>query len=267
MKNKELVELNFKELLNYGGMPPVKYNYTDSQSCSEFCISCEQKFLQHDSSKVLDQMSHGADTWDFEQILGDLPTLPTPYDERAVVFLLESPGGHYENGAPRTYQGITKEPPIRRFYWSPPGNAWPTTREIFENMYGRYFAYLLYKFRLKNAYFTNIVKCSLAPKYERKKFIPYYVVKDKNKLDSMIRSNCFALFLQKELEIMNPRFIFYFSLKTQKMGYYLELKKRFPNARFERLYHPAARISQETLIDRNDAILHRTLNEHEKSMA
>lgn len=140
------------------------------------------------------------------------------------------------------------------------------TTEGLENMYGHYFAYLLYKFRLKNAYFTNIVKCSLALKDERK-FIPYYVVKDKNERDSMIRSNCFALFFRKELEIITPRFIFYFGSKAQKMGHYLGLKSRLPNARFAALYHPAARISQETLIDRNDAILQRMLNEHEKSMA
>lgn len=109
MKNKELVELNFRVLLNYGGMPPVENTYTVPPSCSEFCISSEQqKFLQYEPSIVLDQMSHGADTWDFEQILGDMPT---PYNKRPVVFLLESPGGYYKT-VPREHIRALQSNPL-----------------------------------------------------------------------------------------------------------------------------------------------------------
>lgn len=40
MKNEDLVNLNFHKLLNYGGMPEVRYRYDDPIKCKGYCIAC-----------------------------------------------------------------------------------------------------------------------------------------------------------------------------------------------------------------------------------
>ena len=66
MKSSDLVKLNFIKLIDYNGMPEdgVQNNYSTPIPCNGFCIDCEQKgFLDNDELN-LDQMSHGADSWE-----------------------------------------------------------------------------------------------------------------------------------------------------------------------------------------------------------
>ena len=199
---------NFRKLLDYGGMPLVKHRYDDPLTCSGFCTACESAGFLRDAEPGLrlDQMSHSADTSDFEDLLG---ILPTPTMDDPVLFLLESPGGYYKLGEPLTFQGVTKQPPVHHYYWTPRETAWSRTSQDLSSLYGPYFAYLVYKFRLKHAYFTNIVKCSLGYP-ESETFIPYYVVKDESVRDSRIRKKCYELFLSEELKIIQPSTVFYF---------------------------------------------------------
>jgi hypothetical protein len=257
MQNNELISINFVELLDYGGMPVVRNMYEPPLECKGFCVACEDERFVPDSSVVLEQMSHGADTSDYESLLGELPT---PHNHESVVFLLESPGGYYENGEPRNYKGIIKEPPVRHYYWTPPEEyrSWPDDPYSLGNPYGPYFAYLVNNFHLKNAYFTNVVKCSLAVRSERK-FIPYCVVRRPTYRDTRIRNKCFELYLYRELKILEPRHIFCFGSKVEKMLTYVDIHNRFPKAAIHRLYHPAARISWKRLVDGNNAKIDKAL--------
>src|SRR5712692_3352398 len=126
-----------------------------------------------DGSDVhLDRMSHAADTQDFEAFYRE--ELLRPYIEDWVFFVLESPGGQDDNGDARTHRNFTKRPPNNAYYWLPDDrNHWPTTLgEVLQadNSYGPYLAYLIKRFRLKNAYFTNAV--NVRPRRERFRPIP-----------------------------------------------------------------------------------------------
>jgi hypothetical protein len=250
VKNHELAKLNFSKLLHYSGVPERGERSAFPIPCTGFCVSCEKKGYLDKGDLRLDQMSHGADTEDFEK---SICALPSGGLEFPVAFLLESPGGYYCNGRPITYEGVTKQPPVNHYYWTPRDGltTWPTEpSEVDPSAYGPYFAYIIARHKLHYAYFTNIVKCSLA-KPEIDKFVPYYVARDPDNRDSRIRNNCHDTFLGNELKLVNPEVVFYFSLRAKKMGYFLELRTLFPKAIFETLYHPAARIRSH-IISLND---------------
>jgi len=257
MKSKELCDLNFKKLLNYGGMPAVQSRYEQEVDCKEYCIECEMAGINTDGNKsqILDQMSHGADTWDFEQLLGELDK---PYNELHVAFLLESPGGYYGNGKPISYNSYKKQPPVNHYYWIPELKEWPKGQEKFKEMYGSYFAYLIKNFNLKNAYFTNIVKCSLANPL-KKKFIPYEI---KDSRHMQILDKCYSNFLLEELKIHKPSIIFCFGCKAMRMAKLLALESKLTE-----LYHPAARLSRETIIGKNNEIIESALKAHKRVTA
>ncbi len=251
-------ELNFKELLHYGKQPVVENRYKQPIQCSGYCISCEEKNLLKNSKHVLDQMSHGADSWDFEQLIGELPI---PNNNTPIIFLLESPGGYYLNGEPKNYNGISKQPPVNHYYWTPDLKEWPTDPYSLKNLYGPYFAYLLFKHKIKNAYFTNAIKCSLCSlaNKDKKQFIPYRIVKTADYRDTMIRNNCYDLFLSREIKIHDPKICFCFGKKVKQMSYYLDFKSKYPEMKCYYLIHPAARMSRKTIIEKNDRQIEKIL--------
>lgn len=257
MKNKQLETLNFKNLLQYEGIPDVRHR----PNCTGFCVSCEKQGFVEDPNFMLFQMSHGADTEDFEKAITPLPE--NGFDA-SVVFLLESPGGNYGNGTSITYEGYTKEPPVNCYYWLPsPSKTWPTDQSnVDPGSYGQYFAYILAKHNLQNAYFTNMIKCSLAPKDNSKAFSPWYNVADKNNWHSKIRSNCFDLYLKEELRLVQPQIIFYFGKSAEKMSYFNEIHTLFPNALPATLRHPSDRRFGHdggTILPDNDKIISETI--------
>jgi hypothetical protein len=244
MKNPALITLNFRDLLQYGGMPPrVAGTYPTEQPCTGYCTSCEEQGLVPEGAFFLDKLSHGADTWDFEQVLGPLPA-SAPARDFPVVFLLESPGGEHDYWKPRTSPPI-KRPPTLGYYWVPTRTpAWPLdSKEAEKEEYGGQFAFMIRHYGLKQAYFTNIVKCSLAAEWKKGGYFPY-TLKDEvdapsRSLQERIVANCFSRFLRRELEIIQPRLVFYFGDNAARIGKSLGLRERFPPT-CATLYHPAA---------------------------
>jgi hypothetical protein len=260
MRNAALAELNFEKLLHYGRPPEERGQLTVATECTGYCVSCEKNGFLDDGEHRLDQMSHGADTDDFERAIRPLPEggIKLP-----VAFLLESPGGYYGNGAPIAFEGITKQPPVNHYYWTPNQlSEWPSDpTTIVPKSYGPYFAYLLATHKLHYAYFTNIIKCSLAQR-DVDKFKEYYVVADPNNRDSKIRTNCYNLFLSEEMKLVNPRIVFYFGTKAAKMGDYVRLCSLLPTTRFVTLYHPAARfVSPSQIVTQNDQRIQESLRD------
>lgn len=227
MKNPDLVRLNFVELINYGGQPEVRSKYAPPLSCSGYCTDCEKAGLTG-TDLHLDQMSHGADTSDYEQILGPLPGNEKSFD-MPVLFLLENPGGDYGNGAEFHYEGIVKRPPVNHYYWTPSDEStWPKSTDELSNYYGPYFAYIMYGFGLHSVYITNIFKCNLRNK------------KNKNHPElSNIVKKCIDKFLVEELRFFLPKIVFCFGRRTESL---LKRHLRQEDITFEvvYLYHPAA---------------------------
>jgi hypothetical protein len=66
MNNQALVDLNFRDIIDYGGQPPVRHRYDPPLACQGFCVACEENGLVSISGGRLDLMSHGCDSSDFE---------------------------------------------------------------------------------------------------------------------------------------------------------------------------------------------------------
>jgi hypothetical protein len=116
MKNPKLAELNFQKLLHYSSIPDCGARSIFPITCTGFCKSCEENGYLDSGDLRLDQMSHGADTEDIEKSICKLP--PGGLDI-SVAFLLESPGGYYDLGFPIKHEGVTKQPPVNCYYWTP----------------------------------------------------------------------------------------------------------------------------------------------------
>ena len=73
MKRTQLADLNFREVINYGGQPPVQNRYDPPLQCHGYCVSCEETGLLDQTAVHLDLMSHGCDSEDFREVLGPIP--------------------------------------------------------------------------------------------------------------------------------------------------------------------------------------------------
>ena len=235
MLNDNLAKLNFCKLLNYGGRPKVQNTYDPPLPCSGYCVACEESDnVFENAGDHFDQMSHGCDTSDFEELLG---TLSDAKNSLPVVFLLENPGGDYDNGNIVPYQGYEKQPPVNHYYWTPDIDEWPNNAETLPHLYGPYFAYLMKKHGLRNVYITNVIKCNTISANNTKY----------NKPKST--GICVQKWLKKEMEIFSPEYIFCFGgnadnyLSTYLPEYYNLSHK---------LCHPAARKSRSKIVSEND---------------
>ena len=143
MKDIRLADLNFREVVNYGGQPPVQNEYANPLKCHEYCVSCEDSGLICRTGGRVDLMSHGCDSADFQEVLGPMPAEGAEV-HRPVLFLLEDPGAHYGNGAPVDFSDFRKQPPVNHYYWTPNVPTWPVRVADFKkNFYGPYSASLM----------------------------------------------------------------------------------------------------------------------------
>lgn len=209
MKDRRLVDLNFREILNYGGQPPVQYRYSSPLACQGYCVDCEEAGIVKQVGGRLDMMSHGCDSADFEAILGKMPREGTGVDE-PILFLLENPGGHDENGKAVRFGRHRKEPPVKHYYWTPNSNDWPVspaTCDETRNYYGTYFAYLMRRHQLQNVYITNLIKCKWVQRARDPRG---------SGDDSAIVRHCVERFLKRELQFVGPRAVFCFGQDAQR---------------------------------------------------
>ena len=250
MENSKLSDINFKSLLQYGGQPIVKHNYEQALKCRGFCIDCDKKgYITQESKNIL--MSHGCDTYDLIKALGK-PIEKFIYSKK-ILFLLDEPGGDYGNGLERTHAGFSKVPPVLHYYWIPKGKGWPTNILEFKNYYGHYFAYLINKYKLKNVYITNIIKCKVS----------------KNDVDN-VRKNCIQRYLLKEIDIFKPEIIICFGKTKIKNIFntliYPQLHCNPKSTIF--LYHPSfidnrcqtIQKTKQELVNENDAMISEVLS-------
>jgi hypothetical protein len=223
MRNARLADLNFRELIDYGGHPVVQNSYTHDRQPG-YCVSCEENGVLGRAGGQLDLMSHGCDSDDFERILGPMPR-DTAAVERPVLFLLEDPGGQKGNGAPVSFQGFRKEPPIYHYYWTPEIGFWPTrAAEFGGNFYGPYFAYLMRRHQLLEVYITNLVKCRWTGAAAGSK--------------SPVVDHCTSRFLVREITLFAPQIVLFFGGAARR-GAEALLARLAPGCRSKELLHPS----------------------------
>lgn len=218
MKNPALRSLNFKDLLCYQGEILPEHFYSSPRDCSAFCIECERSGAAERAGGKLTLMSHGCDTFDFEFIFGrELEGEHLVQDP--VLILLENPGGDYSLGVEISYQGVKKKPPVNHYYFSSGLKDWPEEFEDLDgNFYGSYFAYIIKRHGLKNAYITNLVKCKSVASHS-----PYF-----------IENSCVETILSRELAIFQPKLALCFSRKVHN-----SFRRYFPNINSVYLSHPS----------------------------
>ncbi len=252
MKSAALRELNFRELIDYGGQPPVQNRYADPLPCRGYCVDCEESGTLKAAGGSLDLMSHGCDSSDFVAILGPL-SRTGPGVTAPVLFLLENPGSdeRYQNGGIIRFRTFRKKPPVNHYYWTPSGDAWPNRiRDIVDDSdhYGRYFAYLMQRHELLNVYITNVVKCRWREGTDG----------DGTTGASAVAEHCAERHLKRELKIFAPRLAFCFGGAAER-----ELRAYAPHdCRVAKLLHPSyiknrsqtdpKRRSKEELFTEND---------------
>lgn len=261
MRNRALRELNFEELIKYvGGAPRPAKSYRKAPTCTGFCVSCDKLDGASPSAARLDQISHAADTHDYETILGPIPTKTRSaggWVEEPIMFLLESPGSSFHNGKPLTIRGHSRTVPVYHYYWAPPAKGWPDGTGDLSNPYGPYFAYLMARFGLKNVYITNAVKCGKTRRSGA--FEAYSFRVRRPSRDTTILRNCASEFLGREIDLHRPAVIFAFGGSAAKALRVSEVDTR--GAEVVSLIHPAARRSREAIVKENNTRFSRGLKE------
>jgi len=250
MRDSRLVQLNFRELIDYGGQPPVQNSYTERRRPG-YCVSCEGSGILGSVGGTLDLMSHGCDFSDFEHVLGPMPREGRSV-EQSVLFLLENPGEDKGNGEVMHFRGFNKQPPIFHYYWTPNIDQWPVSIEDFaNNFYGPYFAYLMRRHQFINVYITNLIKCRW--------------IDGPSQDSSTLVKHCVQRFLAREIQFGAPCGILCFG-QAAAIGLRRWLPHVAAGCRVVELYHPSyindrwqtirpkrsKQESQQYLVDEND---------------
>lgn len=247
---KELESISFSQLMSYKETPPSACWPSPSSECTGFCISCENKNLLPEHIR-LDKLSHGCHSDVFYDILGEHLSSNKPIYE-PILFLLESPGSSIF-GDEVEYEGIKKFPPTSHYYFSPDTNKWPCSVSDVKVGYGDQFAYLVQKFNLRNAYFTNVVKCGKSNK-SIEKWDPF---RADRKLDRDIAINCYNEVLVKEIEALKPKVVFSFGANAFHL---FEICKQFEIVNWQ-LNHPARPMNLQKNIRVNEDKIERLLKQ------
>jgi len=123
------------------------------------------------------------------------------------MFLMESPSRIYDFYKPLVYNEILKNP-THEWYWVHRIQETKIFPEAFKGgEYGELINSIIFTFKLKNAYVTNLVKCGLNNDNKDYQGLDYYNWK------SILR--CYKNFLEDEIHIVKPKVIFCFGSKVE----------------------------------------------------
>lgn len=226
MNIEELKKLNFSDLLKIDHPNIEKYSFEDyakngykhpiigmCTKCEEekvnICLSdkkCELKkegLCPSDKNKNcrLKNMGHGSMTDDILAATGQKSS--PDWKEDGVLFVLENPGPCDNKIYTQVkYKGFEKFPSKQWHFVNP--QPYPQRCEYpyhFKGKeYGELFCSILFTFKLKNMYITDVVKCGMI--HENKKYLHI------NTYDDKCIENCLKNYFYKEIELVNPQIIF-----------------------------------------------------------
>ena len=215
--NSELKELNFNDLLildtKVSEYDFNVYHKNGNHKIKGFCTKCEEKGLnrcrcQKYKKYKLQAISHGSTSDDFITALENNNIDTTNWKNDSILFIAEGPSNvHDWLYEKKEYNGYTKWP-TNQWYWIHDKQKKYSYPDYFKGkQYGNLFNSIIFTFELKNAYFTNLVKCGLNNNGD------YRPLKDYN---SECINNCFNEYLLKEIKILNPRIVFCFGSYVKK---------------------------------------------------
>lgn len=213
--NKELKQLNFNDLLLLDSSINLdEYNFDIYKQNGQhvvkgYCLRCETKGCNTcptDNTFDLKNISHGASTDDilFATKQNDIDF--SEWHNEGVVFLMEGPSRDYDIYEEVEFMNFKKRP-TKLWYWVHEEQkhlSYPA--EFRGGAYGKLFNSLIFTFKLRNAYFTNLVKCGLNNSKDNYKGIDDY--------NPDCLKTCYENFLLKEIEIIKPKLIFCFGSKV-----------------------------------------------------
>jgi len=225
-----LKSLNFNDLLLLNDNINVDtYNFEEyityeKHPVKGYCIRCEAKGCNtcpSNESFRLTNISHGASTDDLFSATDTSDHDFSTWHNEGVLFLMEGPSvdgwGLYEEVE---YNGHKKRP-AQLWYWLHEKHEALTYPSEFRGArYGTLFNSIVFTFKLRNAYLTNLVKCGLnniAGKFEGfQKYNPETI------------KTCYENFLTNEIEIINPKIIFCFGSNVYRYLYQQYSNEKFP---------------------------------------
>jgi len=215
MELSRLNELNFNDLLvldtDISTYDFNVYLENGKHLIKGFCTRCEDKgcnVCPSDQSYKLQNISHGATSEDI-LIATDKQALSfTDWHKEGVLFLMEGPSidwGLYEENV---FNGHEKKP-SKEWYWvHGKQESYSYPQQFKGGRYGALFNSIVFTFKLKNAYLTNLVKCGLNNHEDGYKGIKEY--------DYECLETCVENVLLKEMAIVNPKVVFCFGSSVEE---------------------------------------------------
>jgi len=244
MNKKELKELNFKNLLTLD-TDIEKYTFEDYKKngykhpgITKMCAICEEEEVNictSDKNYRLKTMGHGSMTDDFLVATGQEKIDLSDWKNENVLFLLENPGPcDPDIYKPFEYKGFTKFPTHQWYFLNqqpyPQRCEYPSFFRKGE--YGAFFTSVLFTFKLKNMYITDIIKCGMNEGRNKFKHISEY--------NQKCIENCLEHYLYKEIQFVDPKIIFCFGNDVRNKIDKMQKENKLKNSiRIKDLKHPS----------------------------
>jgi len=239
---EKLNDINFNKVLLLDKSESIEnYSFNRYLSLNKkhpiigYCTLCEHKQCHVSPSETdykLSNISNGASSYDFFQATNSTNIDFSNWHDEGVLFLMESPGRDQPFYKNLKYDGINKRP-TEQWYWVHETKSVYKNFEKFKGMtYGSLINNVLFTFKLKNTYLTNLVKCGLNDSKAKFKGLKDY---DRNCLKT-----CFENVLSEEMNIVKPKVVFTFGSEVYKKFNWLIKNKGFDFI-IVSLPHPAGR--------------------------
>jgi hypothetical protein len=216
MNKEELKKLNFSELLKIDHPNIEQYSFDDYKKngnrhlkITKMCTLCEKEGVNictSDKNYRLKTMGHGSMTDDFLVATGQKKKIDlSDWKDENVLFLLENPGPcDPKIYTPFEYKKDSSKYPTHQWYFlnhtdDPQKCEYPNFFHGKE--YGGFFTSVLFTFKLKNMYITDLIKCGMNDDSENNfKHIHDY------KPECI--KNCLEHYFYEEIKLVNPKIIF-----------------------------------------------------------
>lgn len=237
----ELKDINFRDILLLDDCIDIdtycfdEYLKNEKHIVKGYCTRCEEKGCNTcptDETFKLTNISHGASTDDLLLATENSDLDFSDWHNEGVLFLMESPSvdgwGLYEE---LEFKGYKKRP-AQLWYWlheNQEVKKYPT--DFRGSRYGTLFNSIVFTFKLRNAYLTNLVKCGL--NNMEGGFEGF------RKYNQETIKTCYDNIFTREIACLNPKVIFCFGRNVYKYLYQQYHDEKFPWTVIS-LPHPAA---------------------------
>lgn len=267
--DKRLIKLNFHDLMtlennweDYSFSKCQPDDGSDTRKHDKFtdcCNICEglnesyrneckfKKEKENADDYQLTNVSHGVSTAEYEYIIKKTIEDTPATINAGIMFLFENPASVDNKRDKDLYRDcIDDKKTCNEWYWLhllekeiiEKGKFEPDFwGQVKKHRYDTLIASIIYKFKLKNAYITNMVKCGLVSA-DKFKNIGWY---SKSCIDK-----CYDTFLRREIDIVAPQIIFAMSSNVySKITKIMKNEIKNKKVSIVKLPHPASRYSNK----------------------